>query len=121
MNNLAILLQQQGQLEKAKGMFERTLQGYKNALGDSHPVTLRAMNNLANLLKAEGLYERTVEGREKALGDSYPDTLSTVNKVAKEEVQRLYERATKCWSKKHLIVFSHLRFVMVMMLLMSCQ
>jgi hypothetical protein len=36
-----------------------------------------------------------VEGREKALGDSCPDTLSTVNNAAKEEVQRLYERALK--------------------------
>ena len=44
----------QGKLDEAKELRERELTGKERALGPHHPDTLRAVNNLANLLNKAG-------------------------------------------------------------------
>lgn len=58
-------------------------------LGDTHPKTLAARNNLASayveagrLAEAIPLLERTLTGCEKILGDTHPHTLVTRNSLA---------------------------------------
>ena len=53
-NNLAILLKQQGDFVAARQMYERAVDGYEKALGPMHRNTLSTVNNLAILLKQQG-------------------------------------------------------------------
>ena len=52
-NNLAVVLKEQGHLVEAKGWYERALQGLTLALGPDHATTLDTVYNLANLLHAQ--------------------------------------------------------------------
>jgi tetratricopeptide (TPR) repeat protein len=54
LNNLASLLQDQGDYVGARPLFERALQIYEKALGPDHPVTATTLNNLAFVLKSLG-------------------------------------------------------------------
>ena len=47
LNNLACLLQAQGDLAGARPLFERALAIYEKALGPEHPDTAMVRNNLA--------------------------------------------------------------------------
>ncbi len=54
----------------------------RRTLGNNHPQTLTAMNQLANLYwsqdrypEAEPLYLEVIEGRRRVLGEEHPDTL----------------------------------------------
>ncbi|SPO02447.1 uncharacterized protein DNG_05120 [Cephalotrichum gorgonifer] len=49
LDNLGDLYRDQGQLDNAKAMYERALQGYEKALGPEHTSTLDIINNLGNL------------------------------------------------------------------------
>jgi tetratricopeptide (TPR) repeat protein len=58
-------------------------------LGEDHPDTLRAQNELAAAYQAAGqldraitLNERTLAARERALGEDHPDTLTTRSNLA---------------------------------------
>jgi tetratricopeptide (TPR) repeat protein len=108
LNNLASLLQDQGDFEGARPLFERALAIYEKALGPDHPVTATTLNNLAFVLKSLGhysearpLYERALTIRRKALGADHPDTATSLNNLAgllyaQEDyalARRLYERA----------------------------
>ncbi|KAH0565005.1 hypothetical protein GP486_001603 [Trichoglossum hirsutum] len=57
MNNLALVLRQQGKYEAAEKMHRRTLILRKKVLGEEHPSTLASMNNLAEMLRQQGNYE----------------------------------------------------------------
>ena len=54
MNNLAVVLANQGKHEKAEEMLRRTLKLRKTILGAQHPRTLSIMDNLATVLKYQG-------------------------------------------------------------------
>ena len=54
LNNLAVLLQAQGDLAGARPLFERALAIHEKALGPEHPETAQSLNNLAGLLQAQG-------------------------------------------------------------------
>ena len=90
LNNLALLLQAQGDLAGARPLYERALAIREKALGPEHPHTATSLNNLALLLKAqEGdfagarpLYERALAIREKALGPEHPHTATSLNNLA---------------------------------------
>ena len=78
LNNLALLLQAQGDLAGARPLFERALAIREKALGPEHPDTATSLNNLAPLLQAQGdlagarpLFERALAIREKALGPEH--------------------------------------------------
>ncbi|MEU9922568.1 tetratricopeptide repeat protein [Streptomyces griseoluteus] len=59
-------------------------------LGDDHPATLTARNNLANsysdagrIQEALDLRERVLADRERILGDDHPATLTARNNLAR--------------------------------------
>ena len=90
LNNLARVLQAQGDLAGARPLFERALAIREKALGPEHPDTSRSLNNLARLLQAQGdlagarpRYERALAIREKALGPEHPDTATSLDHFAR--------------------------------------
>jgi tetratricopeptide (TPR) repeat protein len=89
LNNLALLLQDQGDLAGARPLYERTLAICEKALSPEHPDTATSLNNLARLLElqsdhagARPLYERALAICEKALGPEHPDTATSLNNLA---------------------------------------
>jgi tetratricopeptide (TPR) repeat protein len=89
LNNLAYLLEAQGEYAAAKPFYERALEISEKALGAEHPSTGTSLNNLAGLLGAQGdyaaarpLYERALAIRERALGAEHPDTGASLNNLA---------------------------------------
>jgi tetratricopeptide (TPR) repeat protein len=58
MNNLALVLSEQGQYSEAEALHRQTLELYKRILGEQHPSTLISINNLASVLKAQGKHEK---------------------------------------------------------------
>ena len=54
LNNLAGLLQAQGELAAAYPLFVRALRICKQILGPSHPTTAGSLNNLAGLYDVQG-------------------------------------------------------------------
>jgi tetratricopeptide (TPR) repeat protein len=85
-----------GQLERARGRYasargveEHVLRVTSTVLGDEHPATLTAMNNLAGTLRAQGdlagareLYEKVLDIRRRVLGEEHPGTLTSMNNLA---------------------------------------
>jgi DNA-binding winged helix-turn-helix (wHTH) protein/tetratricopeptide (TPR) repeat protein len=89
LNNLAYLLQAQGDLWAARPLCERALAIREKVLGPEHPDTALSLNNLALLLRdqdditgAQSLFERGLAIREKALGPDHPFTASSLNDFA---------------------------------------
>ncbi|MGB6697833.1 MAG: tetratricopeptide repeat protein [Methylocella sp.] len=89
LNNLALLLQNQGDLAGARPLHERALAIREKALGPDHPDTAASLNNLASLLRAQGdfagarpLHERALPIDEKVLGPEHPDTATSLNNLA---------------------------------------
>ncbi|RBP08535.1 Tfp pilus assembly protein PilF [Roseiarcus fermentans] len=89
LNNLALLLQAQGDLAGARLLFERALTIWETALGLGHPDTAVGLNNLAELLRHQGdlagarrLLERALAILEKALGHDHPTTGRSLNNLA---------------------------------------
>ena len=66
MSNLAIILKDSGQLGEAMQMTKKVLDKQKRVLGDEHPYTISAMNNLEAYVKkndqmeAEAMIEREI-------------------------------------------------------------
>ena len=90
LNNLARLLQDQGDLAEARPLYERALAIHEKVLGPEHPHTATVLNNLALLLRDEGdlagagpLFERALAIREKMLGPEHPDTATNLNNLAR--------------------------------------
>ena len=83
MAKLAIALEQAGELEEARRLFEAVAAGRKAELGPTHIQTLRAQGNLAGLLadvgeldEARRLLEAVVRGFTAQLGPAHSDTLT---------------------------------------------
>jgi tetratricopeptide (TPR) repeat protein len=108
LNNLALLLKDQGDLAGARPLYERALAIREKVLGPEHPDTATSLNGVAGLLQAEGhlarsrpLLERALAIREKVLGPEHPDTAKSLNGLALllkgqgdfARARPLYERA----------------------------
>ena len=108
LNNLAELLEFQGDYARAKPLYERALAIREKVLGAEHPGTARSLNNLAGVLLDQGdyggakpLYERALAIHEKALGAEHLDTGASLNNLAYvlhaqgdyASAKPLYERA----------------------------
>jgi tetratricopeptide (TPR) repeat protein len=108
LNNLANLLESQGDYMSARPLYERALAIRKQALGPQHPDTARSLNNLASLLESQGdyvsalpLYECALQITEQALGPQHTDTATCLNNLAEllrmqgdyAAARLLYERA----------------------------
>ena len=79
LNNLARLLQAQGDYAAAKPLYEQALAIRKAVLGERHPDTAPSLNNLAGLLHEQGdyaaakpLYEQALAIRKAVLGERHP-------------------------------------------------
>ncbi|NJL28252.1 MAG: tetratricopeptide repeat protein [Thermoanaerobaculia bacterium] len=94
--------------------YRNTLERRINTLGDVHPDTAQALNNLANLYtkqgrhtEAEVLYRRALTILERALGTSHPHVAQALNNLANlyalqshvAEAQPLYERALRIFEQ----------------------
>jgi tetratricopeptide (TPR) repeat protein len=85
LNDLASVLQAQGDFARARPLYERALAIHEKVLPE-HPDTAWSLNNLAHQLKDQGdlagarlLIERALAIREKTLGPGHPDTVMSLN------------------------------------------
>jgi len=107
LNNLALLLKDQGDIAAARPLLERAVAIYQ-LLGPDNPDTALGLNNLAIVLHIQGalaearpLYERALAIRERSLGAEHPDTAASLNNLARllqaqgdlAGARPLYERA----------------------------
>lgn len=77
MNELAVILHTQGQYKKAELLQVQVLEFWKQTLGENHPDTIVAKNNLASTWQAQGRYKeaellrvQVLELRKQALGEN---------------------------------------------------
>jgi len=90
LNNLALVLQQQGSLVEAETSQCEALLMQTKLLGVEHPDVATSIANLANLLKdqerlveAEALHREALRMREKLLGAAHPDVASSFEDLAR--------------------------------------
>ncbi len=90
LNNLAGLLQDEGDLVGARPLYERALAIREKTLGPEHPDTATSLGNLASLLQdlgdlagARPLHERTAAILEKALGPEHPWTATSLTNLGR--------------------------------------
>ena len=88
LNNLASLLQVQGDLAAARPLFERALAIYEKARGPEHRDTATSLNNLAVLLQSHGdlaaarpLFARGLAISEKVLGREHQETATGLHNL----------------------------------------
>lgn len=88
-NEVGTIYYNLGRYTEAEREYRVALELRLAALGESHPATLDAMNNLGQALASLGqrdpaieMYRRALEGRRKTLGPTHPRTLDTVNNLA---------------------------------------
>jgi tetratricopeptide (TPR) repeat protein len=89
LNNLAGLMQEQGDFTDALPLFERALAIREKALGPTHPNVASSLNNLARLLQTKGdfagarpLYDRALAIREATVGPDHPYTALSLSNLA---------------------------------------
>jgi tetratricopeptide (TPR) repeat protein len=90
MNNLAMVLRDQGNLEEARKLFDEMLQHQRQRLDREHPHALATMNNLALLLEDQGRpdealkqYEEALKLQRQILGPEHADGLTTMHNLAR--------------------------------------
>lgn len=78
-----------GRLQQAQMLLENVVTFRRKELGEEHPDTLAAKNELANVYsaqarrkEAEELYRQIVESRRKQLGEEHPETLRARSNLA---------------------------------------
>jgi len=113
-NNLGLVLGNQGKYEDAEKLFRQALEGHEKALGPTRSNTLISMSNLGSVLQnqrkyedAEKLFRRALEGFEKALGPTHLNTLVSVRKLGLmlqyqgkyEEAEKLFRQAFEGYEK----------------------
>lgn len=96
-----------GLYAKAQPQVERALKLERRTLGDLNPVTLGAMNDLAQIYEyqghyaqAEALYLQVQQQRLHVLGQKHPDTLTTMGCLARLYLMEgKYPQAEAAYSK----------------------
>jgi tetratricopeptide (TPR) repeat protein len=107
-------LNARGRYREVEPLREQVLATVRKALGEEHPDTARAYNDLAFCQYAQGRYSRAEQGYEralaiyrKALGEDHPHTAAAYNNLAScQQTQGRYaqaeqglERALAIWRK----------------------
>ncbi|MGD0959811.1 MAG: tetratricopeptide repeat protein [Methylomonas sp.] len=89
-NDLALLLNYQGDYAAATALCLRAWEGFKRTLGPFHAYTLKSANNLAvvkynenDVATAMQLYRWVLDGFERTLGKSDPDALTCIGNLAR--------------------------------------
>ena len=87
--NFALVLNENGDFNKAEQLEVQVMEMRKNLLGAEHPDTLTAIGNLASSYmhqgrwnEAEQLEVQVVDLRKKLLGEEHPDTLTAIGNLA---------------------------------------
>ncbi|KAI1746361.1 hypothetical protein F4680DRAFT_401207 [Xylaria scruposa] len=120
MNNLGLVLRDQGRYEKAEELLQQTLDLSEEVLGRKHPDTLSTMDNLGFVFydqgeykKAEEICRQILDLSKEVLGRKHPDTITTMNnlalifckqkryKEAKEILQQALDLKEEVLGKKH--------------------
>ncbi|KAH7459835.1 hypothetical protein FOMA001_g19874 [Fusarium oxysporum f. sp. matthiolae] len=78
-----------GRSNDAAVSLREVLEKTQRILGDEHPITISAMNNLAATLSDQGkldeaalMTREVLEKRQRILGDEHPDTISAMGNIA---------------------------------------
>ena len=86
--NLGLLLQAQGQLEKAEVLYREALEARRARFGNWHPETLDSINCLGTLLQDQGqledagvLLREALDGCRATLGNRHPETLDSISNL----------------------------------------
>ena len=89
LNNLAVLLESQGDYAAARPLLEKALALRQEMLGERHPDYALGLNNLATLLDSQGdyaaarrLHEKALAIRKEVLGEGHPDYAQSVSNLA---------------------------------------
>ena len=89
MNNLSVVLQEQGKWQQAEEMYSEVLEVRRQVLGEHHPDTLGSRGNLATILEEQGksqqaeeMYREVLEVECQVLGEHHPDTLASRGNLA---------------------------------------
>jgi hypothetical protein len=87
--NLAFFLLVRGFSRQANNIAKQTVERAREALGEEHPNTLRAMGSLASTLATQGMLEgfreseqRMLEMRMRVLGEDYSHRLRSIGNLA---------------------------------------
>jgi tetratricopeptide (TPR) repeat protein len=106
-DKLAVLYHNQGRYEEAKPLYKRALIIREQVLGENHPDTAQALNNLAELYRtlgryeeAEPLYMRAITTNEQALDQKHPDIASNLNNLASRKVYGNYTFQVKNYPRR---------------------
>ncbi|CAB9509565.1 NB-ARC domain [Seminavis robusta] len=81
-NNMAFLHKHMGNTSAATSIYEQTLIGMRQHLGENHPHTLTCMHNLAISILDLDMSQKALDGRRKVLGPDHEHTLSSMSGVA---------------------------------------
>jgi tetratricopeptide (TPR) repeat protein len=88
LNNLALVIKDQGDLTGARPLYERALAIREKVLGPEHENTALSLNNLGVLIENQGdlagarpLLKRALAINEKVLGAEHPDTATSLNNL----------------------------------------
>jgi tetratricopeptide (TPR) repeat protein len=89
LNNLAMVLRDQGDLAAARPLYERALTIRERVLGPQDRATAQSLYNLAGLLQAQGnfagarpLFERALAIRERVFGTEHHETAQSLSSLA---------------------------------------
>ena len=89
MNNLALLLENQGLYDEAEPLFKKSHAISEQIQGSKHPTTLALLNNLAFLYESQGdfqrselNYEKVIELNKQVYGREHPNTIASINNLA---------------------------------------
>ncbi|TRX92952.1 hypothetical protein FHL15_006090 [Xylaria flabelliformis] len=107
LNNLAVILSNQGRYEEAEEVCRQALELSKEVLGIKHPETLVFMNNLAGIFaktpekqgEAEEVCRQALELNKEVLGIKHPNTLFSMDSLARiltETPEKLGEAEEVC-------------------------
>ena len=87
-DSMATLLEDMGQLEEARPLYEEALRARRETLGNRHQETLLSISNMGQLLQAMGqleearaLYEEALQASREVLGDRHPETLTLLDSI----------------------------------------
>ena len=111
-NNLGMVLQDLGEMEKAKSCFERALKIDEKAFGLDHPsVAIEVLTTSASVLqdlgeteKAKSCFERALNIDEKAFGLDHPSVAQTDGQQPRLGAARYQcetEKAKGCFETGH--------------------
>src|SRR5258708_8689225 len=88
-DNLALLLSNEGKYGEAESLYRRALDIRENALGERHPEMATSLDNLALLLsnegkygEAESLYRRAFACCGKSVGERQPEMAHRLDKLS---------------------------------------